>query len=162
MGKVFKWAAIALLVVLVLAGLLGALAVYRIESNAPRGEVTSPSGRLVCSRDAHMQYMQQVAEVGEMGLGLNATIETPADVDRLLAAYDAMALSGPQTVVVAAHVATGQTYQQTCAAERCTLAEMADPNRQCQTDHFNGCSYLALRFRSQDYCMIAPAQVSND
>jgi hypothetical protein len=159
MGKVVKWVAIALLVVLVLAGLLGALAIYRIETNAPKGEVTSPSGRLVCSRDAHMQYMQQVAEVGEMGLGLNATIETPADVDRLLAAYDAMALSGPQTVVVAAHVATGQTYQQTCAAERCTMVEMSEPITQCLIDHFNGCTALAIRFREQDYCMIAPAQV---
>jgi hypothetical protein len=141
--------------------LLGTFVWVRFAIDTPQGEAVSPSGRLVCSERAYKRDMRLLAKAGEMYLGFNSNLETAADVDRLLASFDALALTGSQTVVVAMHIATGQAYQQTCAAERCTMAEMAQPNFQCQTDHFNGCTEVALRFRSQDYCIIAPVQVAH-
>lgn len=148
------------LAVVVLTAVSGALAFYQLDKSAPKGVVAFPSGRLVCSEEAHSQYMKIVGQVGEMGIGLNATLENPDDVTRLMAAYDGLNLEGPETVIVSGHVPTGQLYQNICANERCTMEEMAKPFTQCQMDHFNDCTDVAIRFRGQEFCMIAPAQVA--
>ena len=154
-------ATIAILYTILL--LVGFFTKRKIEQRFPVGEVSSPSGRLVCSHAAHMEYNKVSVLIANTGIGLNSTLESAEDVDRLLAAFDALALEGPETVFVAAHIPTGNTYTYTCEEERCTGGEFARARAECGeatlgVDLGNYCIHLAVRFREQDHCLIAPFQ----
>jgi hypothetical protein len=135
----------------------GAAASAQSADTRARTEIRSPSGHLVCSKDAYMKYFAQVAAVGRMGLPFNETLPDRSAIMRLLVAYEALRLSGPRTMLVAGHYPSGALYHQTCASERCTLEEMAQPMSACLTRHFNHCSYIAVRFRGVDYCLVGEA-----
>ncbi|MGH6774304.1 hypothetical protein [Brucella tritici] len=112
--------------------------------------------RLVCSDKEHLRYMKMVGEVGEMGIALNPVGEDRAVFERLTAAYEALDPKGPETSLFVAHIPTGQMYTQSCAKERCTMEEMAKPEQACLIDHMNQCSYVALRFRGEEFCLLRP------
>ncbi|MDD7971405.1 hypothetical protein [Roseinatronobacter alkalisoli] len=161
MARVVKIALFLVLGLVALAVALGEFARYRIQQSAQRGEVISPSGRLVCSEQAHMEYFRLTPLIGA-NIGMS-TLESAEDVDRLLAAFDALELEGPETIHVAAHIPTGNTYTYTCEEERCTGGEWARAWSECGestlgVDLGQHCIDLAVRFREQDYCLIAPFQ----
>ena len=144
-----------------LVAALGELTRYRMQQSVLSGEVISPSGRLVCSEQAHMEYVRLSPLIGA-NIGMS-TLESAEDVDRLLAAFDALELEGPETVFVAAHIPTGNTYTYTCEEERCTGGEWAHAWSECGeatlgVDLGQHCIHLAVRFRDQDHCLIAPFQ----
>ncbi|MGH6762814.1 MAG: hypothetical protein ACRECW_14640 [Phyllobacterium sp.] len=114
--------------------------------------------RLVCSEAEHLRYMTMVGEVGEMGIDLNPVGQDRAAFERLTAAYETLNPKGPKTSLFVAHVPTGQIYSQTCAKERCTMEEMATPEQACLIDHMNQCSYVALRFRGEEFCLLRSPQ----
>lgn len=110
--------------------------------------------RLVCSDNEHLRYMKMVGEVGEMGIDLNPIGQDRTVFERLTAAYEALGPQGPKTSLFVAYVPTGQMYSHTCAKERCTMEEMARPEQACLIDHMNQCSYVALRFRGEEFCLL--------
>ncbi|MCJ8151920.1 MULTISPECIES: hypothetical protein [Shinella] len=110
--------------------------------------------RLVCSESEHLRYMKIVREVGEMGIDLNPVGEDRAAFARLTTAYEIFNPEGPETELFVAHVPTGQIYSQVCAEERCTMEEMSKPEQACLVEHMNQCSYVALRFRGDDFCLL--------
>ncbi|TQM90386.1 hypothetical protein [Roseinatronobacter monicus] len=161
MARLVKVAIFAVVGFVIFVVALGEFARYRIQQGALRGEVISPSGRLICSEEAHMEYVRISPEIGA-NIGMS-TLESAEDVDRLLAAYDALELDGPETVFIAAHIPTGDTYTYTCEEERCTWGEYARARSECgeatiSVDLGNFCRHLAVRFREQDHCLIAPFQ----
>lgn len=99
-----------------------------------------------------------VGEVGEMGIDLNPVGEDRTVFERLTAAYETLNPKGPETSLFVAYVPTGQIYSQTCAQERCTMEEMAAPEQACLIDHMNQCSYVALRFRGEEFCLLRSPQ----
>ncbi|MGW6780840.1 hypothetical protein ACWF50_22800 [Brucella pseudogrignonensis] len=120
--------------------------------------IPAQAARLVCSQSNHLRYMKMVGEVGEMGIDLDPAGQDRAAFERLTAAYDALDPKGPKTSVFVAHVPTGQIYSQTCIKQRCTMKEMATPEQACLIDHMNQCSYVALRFRGEDFCLLRSPQ----
>ncbi|WP_210164585.1 hypothetical protein, partial [Brucella rhizosphaerae] len=114
--------------------------------------------RLVCSQSEHLRYMKMVGEVGEMGIDRDPVGENVAAFERLTAAYETLNPKGPKTSLFVAYVPTGQIYSQTCAEERCTMEEMATPEQACLIDHMNQCSYVALRFRGEEFCLLRSPQ----
>lgn len=114
--------------------------------------------RLVCSQSEHLRYMQMVSKVGEMGIDRDPVGEDRAAFDRLITAYETLNPKGPKTSLFVAYVPTGQIYSKTCAQERCTMEEMAAPEQACLIDHMNQCSYVALRFRGEAFCLLRSPQ----
>jgi hypothetical protein len=110
--------------------------------------------RLVCSQSEHLRYMKMVGKVGEMGIDLDPVGQDREVFERLIAAYETLNPKGPKTSLFVAHVPTGQIYSQICAAERCTMEEMSTPEQACLIDHMNQCSYVALRFRGEEFCLL--------
>lgn len=110
--------------------------------------------RLICSDSEHLRYMTMVSEVGEMGIDLNPVGQDQAAFERLTTAYETLNPNGSKTAIFAAHVPTGQIYSHVCAQERCTMEEMSAPEQACLIKHMNQCGYVALRFRSQDFCLL--------
>ncbi|MPR64815.1 hypothetical protein D7027_24005 [Ochrobactrum intermedium] len=110
--------------------------------------------RLVCTESEHLRYMKMVGKVGEMGIDLNPVGQDRTAFERLTAAYEAINPKGPNTSLYVAYVPTGQIYSQTCAKERCTMEEMSAPEQACLIDHMNQCSYVALHFRGEDFCLL--------
>ncbi|KAB2724336.1 hypothetical protein [Brucella intermedia] len=110
--------------------------------------------RLVCTVSEHLRYMKMVGEVGEMGIDLNPAGQDRTTFERLIAAYETLNPTGPKTSLYVAYVPTGQIYSQTCAKERCTMEEMSAPEQSCLIDHMNQCSYVALRFRNEEFCLL--------
>jgi hypothetical protein len=140
-----------------LAVVSGSAACAQMPEQPATAAIISPSGRLVCSQEAYMAYFAQVAQVGAMGLGYNETLPGRSAIDRLLAAYDRLPPAASQTVIVAGHFPSGQLFRHGCAAERCTIEEMAVPMFDCQTVHFNDCTDLAIQFRGKHYCLVGEA-----
>uniref|UniRef100_UPI0015920FCA hypothetical protein n=1 Tax=Brucella tritici TaxID=94626 RepID=UPI0015920FCA len=101
---------------------------------------------------------KMVGEVGEMGIDRDPVGEDVAAFERLTAAYEILNPGGPKTSLFVAYVPTGQIYSQTCAEERCTMEEMATPEQACLIDHMNQCSYVALRFRGEEFCLLRSPQ----
>ena len=120
--------------------------------------IPAKADRLVCSESEHLRYMRMVGEVGEMGIALNPVGQDRAAFERLKAAYEKLDLKGQKTSLYVAHVPTGQIYSQTCAKERCTMEEMSAPEQICLIDHMNQCSYVALRFRGEEFCLLRSPQ----
>ncbi|MEN5106994.1 hypothetical protein [Brucella anthropi] len=120
--------------------------------------IPAKADRLVCSESRHLRYMKIVGEVGEMGIDLDPVGQDRAAFERLIAAYEKLNPKGPKTSLFVAHVPTGQIYIQTCTDERCTMEEMATPEQACLIDHMNQCSYVALRFRGEEYCLLRSPQ----
>ena len=120
--------------------------------------IPAKADRLVCSESEHLRYMTVVGEVGEMGIDLNPVGQDRAAFERLTAAYEALNPKGPKTSLFVAHVPTGQMYSHSCAQERCTMEEMAAPEQSCLIDHMNQCSYVALRFRGEEFCLLRSPQ----
>ncbi|WP_210346936.1 hypothetical protein [Aminobacter sp. SR38] len=120
--------------------------------------ISAKADRLVCSESEHLRYMKMVGEVGEMGIDLNPVGEDRAAFERLTAAYETLSSKGPKSSLFVAYVPTGQIYSQTCAEERCTMEEMAAPEQACLIDHMNQCSYVALRFRGEEFCLLRSPQ----
>ncbi|WP_132279014.1 hypothetical protein [Neorhizobium sp. JUb45] len=116
--------------------------------------VPAKADRLVCSESEHARYMTVVGEVGEMGIDLNPVGQDRATFERLTAAYEKIDPKGPETALFVAHVPTGQFYSQACADERCTMMEMSAPEQACLIEHMNQCSYVALRFRGEEFCLL--------
>lgn len=114
--------------------------------------------RLVCSESKHLRYMTMVGEVGEMGIALSPVGQDHAVFERLTAAYETLNPKGPKTSIFVVHVPTGQIYSQECAEERCTMEEMSAPEQACLIDHMNQCSYVALRFRGEEFCLLRSPQ----
>lgn len=120
--------------------------------------IPAGAGRLVCSESEHLRYMKMVGEVGEMGIDLNPVGQERVTFERLIAAYEALNPKGLKTSLFVAYVPTGQIYSKTCAQERCTMEEMAAPEQSCLIDHMNQCSYVALRFRGEEFCLLRSPQ----
>ncbi|ASV88193.1 hypothetical protein CES85_3028 (plasmid) [Ochrobactrum quorumnocens] len=120
--------------------------------------IPAKADRLVCSESKHLRYMTMVGEVGEMGIDLDPVGQDRAVFERLTAAYETLNPKGPKTSLFVAHVPTGQSYSQVCAEERCTMEEMSAPQKACLIDHMNQCSYVALRFRGEEFCLLRPPQ----
>ncbi len=120
--------------------------------------IPAKADRLVCSESRHLRYMKMVGEVGEMGIDLNPVGQDRVAFERLTGAYEALNPKGQKTALFVAHVPTGQIYSQTCAKERCTMEEMATPEQACLIDHMNQCSYVALRFRGEEFCLLRSPQ----
>lgn len=162
--KKFLVIAVAVVAVLYIVLLLiGQSTMKRFEESLPVGEVISPSGRLVCSHAAFMEYVKVSLEISNAGFGSYHYLESEEDVDRLLAAFDALELDGPETTFVAAHIPTGDTYTHTCEEERCSERDVFHARSECgeatiSVDLGNFCRHLAVRFREQDHCLIAPFQ----
>ena len=116
--------------------------------------IPAKADRLVCSESEHLRYMGMVGEVGEMGIDRDPVGEDPAAFERLTAAYATLNPEGSETALFVAHVPSGQIYSQTCAQERCTMEEMSMPEQSCLIEHMNQCSYVALRFRGDDFCLL--------
>lgn len=113
---------------------------------------------LVCTQSEHLRYMKMVGEVGEMGIDRNPVGQDRAVFERLTAAYESLNPKGPKTSLFVAHVPTGQMYSHSCAQERCTMEEMAAPEQACLIEHMNQCSYVALRFRGEAFCLLRSPQ----
>jgi len=120
--------------------------------------IPAKANRLICSEERHLRYMKMVSEVGEMGINLDPVGEDRATFERLIAAYESLNPQGPNTSLFVAHVPTGQVYSQICAEERCTMEEMSTPEQACLIDHMNQCSYVALRFRGEEFCLLRSPQ----
>ncbi|MFK3668195.1 hypothetical protein ACI2JN_23405 [Ochrobactrum teleogrylli] len=120
--------------------------------------ISAKADRLVCSESRHLRYMKMVGEVGEMGIDLDPVGQDRAAFERLTAAYETLNPRGSKTSLFVAHVPTGQIYSQTCVEERCTMEEMAMPEQACLIDHMNQCSYIALRFRGEEFCLLRSPQ----
>jgi len=120
--------------------------------------VPAKADRLVCSESRHLRYMKMVGEVGEMGIDLDPVGQDRAAFEKLTAAYEALNPKGLKTSLFVAHVPTGQIYSQTCVEERCTMEEMSKPEQACLIDHMNQCSYVALRFRGEEFCLLRSPQ----
>ena len=120
--------------------------------------IPAKADRLVCSQSEHLRYMKMVGQVGEMGIDLNPVGEDRAVFKRLTAAYETLNPKGLRTSLFVAYVPTGQIYSKTCAQERCTMEEMAAPEQSCLIDHMNQCSYVALRFRGDEFCLLRSPQ----
>ena len=120
--------------------------------------IPAKADRLVCSQSEHLRYMKMVGEVGEMGIDRDPVGEDRAAFERLTTAYETLNPKGPKTSLFVAYGPTGQIYSQTCAEERCTMEEMAAPEQACLIDHMNECSYVALRFRGKEFCLLRSPQ----
>lgn len=120
--------------------------------------VSAKAAPLDCSEEEHLRYMKMVSQVGEMGINLSPAGEDRAVFDRLTAAYEALDQNGAETSLFVAHIPTAQMYMHSCAKERCTMEEMARPEQACLIDHMNLCSYVALRFRGEDFCLLRSPQ----
>ncbi|MDH7791332.1 hypothetical protein QBD00_002240 [Ochrobactrum sp. AN78] len=120
--------------------------------------IPAEADRLVCSQLEHLRYMKMVGQVGEMGIELNPVGQDRATFERLIAAYESLDPKGPKTSLFVAYVPTGQIYSKVCAQERCTMEEMAAPEQSCLIDHMNQCSYVALRFRGEEFCLLRSPQ----
>lgn len=120
--------------------------------------IPAMADRLICSEEEHLRYMTMVGEVGEMGIDLDPVGQDPAAFERLTAAYEDLNPKGSKTSLFVAHVPTGQIYSQICAEERCTMQEMSTPEQACLIDHMNQCSYVALRFRGEAFCLLRSPQ----
>jgi len=120
--------------------------------------IPAMANQLVCSETEHLRYMRMVSEVGEMGINLDPVGEDRETFERLIAAYESLNPQGPNTSLFVAHVPTGQVYSQICAEERCTMEEMSTPEQACLIDHMNQCSYVALRFRGEEFCLLRSPQ----
>lgn len=116
--------------------------------------IPTKADRLVCSESEHLRYMKMVGEVGEMGIDLSPVGLDRTAFERLIAAYETLNPKGAKTSLFVAYVPTGQIYSQTCAKERCTMEEMSAPEQACLIDHMNQCSYVALRFRDEAFCLL--------
>jgi len=116
--------------------------------------IPAKADRLVCSQSEHLRYMKMVGEVGEMGIDLDPVGEDREAFERLVAAYETHNPKGPKTSLFVAHVPTGQIYSQICAEERCTMEEMSTPEQACLIEHMNQCSYVAIRFRGEEFCLL--------
>lgn len=117
--------------------------------------ISAKADRLDCSASEHLRYMSIAGEVGEMGFDLDPVGEDRAAFERLIAAYETLNPKGLETSLFVAHVPTGQIYSQTCAVDRCTMEEMSVPEQVCLIDHMNQCSYVALRFRGEEFCLLS-------
>ncbi|MGH1367775.1 MAG: hypothetical protein ACRBCL_04105 [Maritimibacter sp.] len=140
--------------VLVLA--LGAFAAVRSWVAQPKGVLASEL--LSCSTKDYAAYSKIMPEAGEMGLPFSPDSGSPSVQRELLKAYDALNLSGPQTVVVTAHLPRRALFTQVCAEEKCTMDEQGRPMQVCLMETYNDCVYLATRFRGQEYCLLQPAE----
>ncbi|MBL3587740.1 hypothetical protein JMM61_20740 [Rhodovulum sulfidophilum] len=147
------------LIVAVVALLPAAFSVWRMKMLLPEGEVTlaGHEGGMVCSSDAYNAFVPLMSQAGEMGLSQMPFEGTAAEQRAILDRYAALGLTGPETVVTSVNLDDGKVYANTCAAERCTMAEMAAAEAMCWQDTRN-CTYLAIRFRGQDHCVLAPAK----
>lgn len=145
-----------LIAFVILVALAGAYATLRFRLDRPAGQIAST--RLSCSWGDYERYMKIMLESGEMTLGLDPHGGDTEEQLRMLAAYDALDLQGPQTVVVASYVPDATLFTQSCAGPKCTMAEIAAPLDACLMKTYDDCVYLALRFDGQDYCLIAPPE----
>ncbi|KAA9361562.1 hypothetical protein [Ochrobactrum quorumnocens] len=116
--------------------------------------IPAKADQLICSEKKHLRYMNMVGEVGEMGIDLDPVGEDREAFERLVAAYETHNPKGPKTSLFVAHVPTGQIYSQICAEERCTMEEMSTPEQACLIEHMNQCSYVAIRFRGEEFCLL--------
>ncbi|TQM94078.1 hypothetical protein [Roseinatronobacter monicus] len=163
MKKFLAIAAAVVAVLYIVLLLIGQSTMKRFEESRPVGEVISPSGRLVCSYAAYMDYVQTSLKIANALLQFYPYLESEEDVDRLLAAFDALELDGPETTFVAAHIPTGDTYTHTCEEEPCSERDALHAWSECReatlgVDLGGYCIELAVRFREQDHCLIAPFQ----
>ena len=154
LGKRMKKVLWAFIAFLVLTGGYAGARLFWLDQ--PKGQISSQ--RLSCSASDYRNYVKIMVQTGEMTIGLDSDSGTDEQQARMLAAYDALNLSGPQTVIVSAYVPEADLYTQVCAAEKCTMEELFAPRTACLTERFNDCTYLALRFKEQDYCLIAPSE----
>jgi hypothetical protein len=147
-------------VFLLLGVAIGIFAALRIEMQAPTGGVVSPSGALECSQQNHDEYARLLDRPARLGIAFNNALQDDAALARMLAAFDALALDGPETVVVAGERSSAELYVSVCATSQCTLEEVTRAEMECMEDNManfgNGCAYLAIRFDGKNYCMIAP------
>jgi len=120
--------------------------------------INAKADRLVCSEAEHLRYMKKAGEVGEMGIDLNPVGEDRVAFERLIAAYETLNPKGSKTSLYVAYIPTGQIYSHVCAQERCTMEEMATPEQACLIDHMNQCTYVALRFRGEEFCLLRSPQ----
>ncbi|HRK42153.1 MAG TPA: hypothetical protein PLH11_03840 [Gemmobacter sp.] len=145
-----------------LALAVSSVAYFGLKVGQPKREVMSPSGALVCSRENYADYLKVLPQAGRMGIDFFDRFGDDAALRRMLIAFDALALTGPETVVVAGERARAQLYTSVCRDTQCTLEEMTAAQTSCMEDNMadfgNGCVYLALRYQGSNFCFIAPAE----
>lgn len=137
---------------------LAALAVASILFGERRKPpVASADGHLSCDSTQYLEYNKIMAAAGEMTVGRQVGSGTREQQQRMLDAFQALALPKEKSVIAAGHFPTGKLYVTTCENERCTFDEMGTPRRTCTTESWDDCPYLAMQFREKRYCLLQPA-----
>ena len=125
--------------------------------------LTLPAGpaaageRLSCDDRQFMDFERHMLLAGEMTLSRHPNSGSRVQQQKMIDAFDALALAKHRTVIAVGHVETGKIYMTACEGEKCTQAEMAKPEQACLAEHWNDCPYLAMQFRDRKYCFLLPA-----
>lgn len=62
-----------------------------------------------------------------------------------------------RTAFFVADSRTGEVFQGTCAAEKCTAEEATRPEMECLRSGAASCVYVAVFFKDEMYCVALPA-----
>lgn len=74
-----------------------------------------------------------------------------------LANYLAKRPDGLKTAIASVHVPSAEIFTTTCKEETCTMKEMGQADYDCMYAHMGNFSYIAVRLRAQDMCLLEPA-----
>ena len=136
-------------------------ALFRLEFSQPGGEVSTAEvggGELTCSATAFREYQSKMVEIGDMTIASQPYDNSVAKQKEALANYLAKRPDGLNTVIASVHVPSGEIFTTTCKEEKCTMKEIGQADYDCMYTHMGNCSYIAVRFRGQDMCLLDPAQ----
>ncbi len=154
----FKKIVILLLAIILLPALY---ALIRLRFTLPMGEVSFDvtGGReLTCSTSAFGKYQSKMIEIGDMTIASQPYDGSVSQQKQALSNYLSMRPNGLKTVIASVHVPSGEVFTHTCKEERCTIEEMFESDKICLLKHMGNCSFIAVRFRGQDTCLLDPAQ----
>ncbi|WCR02057.1 hypothetical protein [Paracoccus saliphilus] len=145
-----KIATYALLVLLALSAYAG----VRLWIGSQGDVLVSTQGHISCSQTEYSKYTDIMLEAGEMTIS-----KQPSSGDReqqltLINSFESLKLPRNKTAVTVGHFPTGKIYTNICKNEKCSLEEIATPEQECLTEHWNDCPYVAIKFRENNYCLL--------
>lgn len=142
--------------------LLALYALYRLELSQPSGDVSVNSAggnSLTCSTIAFRdEYQSNMLDISDMTIASQPYKGTSNQQKKAISNYLSTRPNNSKTTIASVHVPTGEIYTHTCKNQKCTIREVFESDRACLLAHMGNCSFIAVRFREQDMCLLQPAQ----
>ena len=110
-----------------------------------------------CSATRVAQYAGIADEAATLIVGGSTLVYGEGAMDRIRARMDEAELVPDRTAFFVADSQTGEVFQGTCDAEKCTAEEATRPETACLRSGAASCVFVAVFFKNEMYCVALPA-----